>query len=176
MKRNIFIKTFSTSFLATALAFSFAACGDSGERSTVQGAEEIIEEEEENLNNPSVVYEDGEYGVVTDNVNYNIDQEYVYEERTIVSDRLREDIDRIDSTLERINLEREELGAEADPQRIEEWQLFEVMLERNRTMLNQTLMKVENSSEENWNEIRRDVNTSLRSWEKEWEQYENSEN
>lgn len=162
MKRTNIFKSIGTFLIAGVFATSFAAC-DSAERkgSTYAGAEEIVEAEQTRINEPSIGYENGEY---------NIDQEYAYEDRELVRNRLQQDIDRADRSLEQIDSEMEREGNNMEAGTRQEWEETKQSLERERTRLNQRLEEVEQSTEENWERVRNDVNTTLRDWEREWEE------
>ena len=166
MKRNNFFKSTGTFLMAGVFAFSFAACGDGSERSTYEGSEEIVEEEQTEMNDATVGYENGEY---------NIDQEYAYEDRELVRNRLREDIDRADRSLERIGTQMEQTGKNVTADTRREWEETERKLREERERLNMRLQEVENSTKENWEKVRNDVNTTLRDWEREWEKLENKD-
>lgn len=162
---NNFFKSAGTLLVAGVFATTFAAC-DSGERSTYEGAEEVVEAEETQINEPTIGYENGEY---------NIDQEYAYEDRELVRNRLRQDIDRADRSLERIETDMERSGENVEATTRQEWEESKQKIERERERLNQRLQEVEQSTEENWEKVRNDVNTTLRDWEREWEQLENKD-
>lgn len=162
MKRNNFFKSAGSLLIAGVFATTFAAC-DSGERSTYEGAEEVVGTEQTEINEPTVGYENGEY---------NIDQEYAYEDRELVRNRLNEDIDRADRSLERIETDMQQGAQTADAETRQEWEETKRKIEQERERLNARLQDVENSTEENWEKVRNDVNSTLRDWEKEWEKLE----
>jgi hypothetical protein len=163
MKRNNIFKSAGTLLVAGLFATTFAACdGDTNSQngSTYEGAEEVVEAEETRINQPTVEYENGDY---------NVDQEYAYEDRELVRNRIRQDIDRADRSLEQINSDMERNGENAEAQTRQEWEETKQKIQRERDRLSQRLEEVENSTEQNWERVRNDVNTTLRDWEREWE-------
>ncbi|WP_224995998.1 hypothetical protein [Cesiribacter sp. SM1] len=169
MKRNNIFKSAGTLLVAGIFATTFAACdGDTNRQkgSTYEGAEEIVEAEETRINQPTVEYENGDY---------NIDQEYAYEDRELVRNRLRQDIDRADRSLEQIEADMERGGENVEAQTRQEWEESKQAIQRERDRLSQRLDEVENSTEQNWERVRNDVNTTLRDWEREWDNLRNKD-
>lgn len=167
MKRTNFFKSAGSLFVAGMLAATFVACDSSSDRSTVDGAEEVVETETE-INEPAVGFEDGEYNTTT--TDYDLDREYTYEDRELVKNRIQEDIDRADRSLESIDTKLETEAETIDEEARREWEESKQELAQERDRLNQRLQEVENSTEADWERVRNDVNTTLRDWEKEWEE------
>ncbi len=177
MKRHNFFKSAGTFLVAGVFATTFAACDSSSDRSTVDGAEEIVETEQTttndpsaNINEPTVGYENGEYNSTGTSGTYDVNQQYTYEDRELVRNRLREDIDRADRSLERMGNEAETAGENAAAETKQEREKARETLQRERDRLSQRLEEVENATEENWERVSNDVNSTLRDWEKEWEE------
>jgi hypothetical protein len=157
------------------VAFTFASC-DERKGSTYEGAENVEETADDSWNNTNQTQ--GEYTEEGDlettpvsdvEVEYDYETEYTWEDRPIVESKLRSEIDRVDRSLERMG-EDMEAGAESGVAKTEqEWQESKQALERERERLNTNLQEVENATEENWDQVRNDVNTSLQEFEQEWE-------
>lgn len=177
MKRTNFFKSAGSLLMAGVFATTFAAC-DSAERkgSTYEGAEEVVETEQTEINEPTVGYENGEYTTGTEAcADYNMDQEYAYEDRELVRNRIQQDIDRADRRLEEIDTEMETTGTNAEANTRQEWEESKQKIQRERDRLNQRLQEVESSTEENWERVRNDVNSTLKDWEREWEGLRNKD-
>lgn len=163
-------------FLAGALAFTFASCGGDNtndNQSIVREAEERIEDDE--LNEPSITYEEGEYQTTEDTelVNYDFDREYAYEDREMVMDRVRDDLERTERSLERLD---EKLAADAEQLEQateEEWMETRRNLEERRQDLSMRMEELETATEQNWEQVRNEVHESLQEFEREWEELEN---
>jgi hypothetical protein len=164
MKRTNIFKSAGTLLVAGVFATTFTACGDS-EQSTYRAEEQRYETayqtDNTSLNQPSISYQEGEY---------DVNQEYTYDDREVVSNRLRSDIDRADQSLEVMDRDLEQRGESIDATTRSEYEKNRESLRRERQRLNQRLMEVENSTEENWERVRNDVNNTLREWDREWEE------
>lgn len=169
MKRKNIFKSAGSLLVAGVFATTFAACGDS-EQSTYRGAEEPYETADRTdnttLNEPTVGYQDGEY---------DLNRDYTYEDREMVSNRLRTDIDRADRSLEEMERDMEQRGENVDAETRREYETNRERLRTERQRLSQRLEEVENSTEENWERVRNDVNNTLRDWEREWDELRNKE-
>lgn len=169
MKRTNFFKSAGSLFVAGMFAATLVACDSRSDRSTMDGAEREVETEQTEINEPTIGYEDGEYSNTTTGTTYDLDREYTYEDRELVRNRIQEDIDRADRSLERIDTKLETEGETIDEEARRDWEESKQELAQERDRLNQRLQEVENSTEDNWERVRNDVNTTLRDWEKEWE-------
>jgi hypothetical protein len=178
MKKNNIFKNGSL-FLAGALAFTFASCqGDTdSNQSTVREAENRVENSE--LNDEGLIYEEGEYAEVQGEElgenNYDYNQEYAYEERDVVVDRVRNDLDRAERSLEGIDQRIQGETEQVDEQMRREWEESRVELEQRRDDLNMRLNELEQSTEQNWEQVRNEANQSLRDFEKEWDELKNKD-
>lgn len=170
---SIFGRTGSL-LLAGAMAFSFASCDTDtrSNQSTVREAENQYETEtaEEDLIDPSIAYEEqdeaGEY-------DYN--REYAYEERDVVIDRVRNDLDRAERSLDELGTRMQQESEQASEDMRREWEEARASLEQTRQELNEDLENLERSTEENWTKVRNDANESLRGFEQEWEKLKNTD-
>lgn len=168
-----------TLILAGALAFTFASCqGDTeSNQSTVREAEERVENTE--INEPTISYEEGEYqeveGQEMNQANYDYNQEYGYEERELVTDRVRTDLERAERSLESIDERMANETGNIDAEMRREWEETRMGLEQKRDELNQRLNELEQSSEQNWEQVRNEANQSLREFEREWDELKNKD-
>lgn len=169
-------------FLAGALAFTFASCGEGGKdnsnQSIVRETEERVENEEV-LNEPTISYGEGEYqGTETERTNvtnYDYDREYTYDDRDMVMDRVRNDLDRTERGLETIGKRLEEDAQQLDQEMRQEWEETRQNLEDRRQELNTRLEELETANEQNWEQVRNEANKSLQEFEREWEELKNKD-
>lgn len=174
---NLFNKTGSL-LLAGALAFTFSSCDTDtrSNQSTVREAENQYETETDqgaDINDPSITYDQGEYQTTTEGDNYDYDQTYSYEQRDLVIDRVRNDLQSAEESLQQLeqqlSTQTQGTGEEvqADLEEIRE------DLQETREKLNEKLEKLETSTEETWDEVRNETNESLREFDNERENLRN---
>lgn len=166
--------------LAGALALTFTSCREDTEsnQSTVREAENRVENLDE-VNEPSIAYENGEYEEVQNQelgeAGYDYEREYSYDDREVVLDRVRNDLERADRSLENLTNRMQNDTENIDEQMRKEWEESRVELERRRNDLNQRLSELERSTEQNWEKVRNEANQSLREFEKEWDELRNKD-
>lgn len=155
--------------MAGALAFTFTSCETDtrSNQSTVRETENIVEEDSD-INDPSVTYQEGEYANTGEDT-YDYDREYAYEERDVVIDRVRNDLDRADKSLDELGTRMQQESEQGSEDMRREWQEARTNLEQTRQELNEDLENLEKSTEDNWENVRQDANESLRGFEQEWE-------
>ena len=168
---NLFDKTGSL-LLAGALAFTFSSC-DTDSRSNqsiVREAENQYEtetNEQIDVNDPDtdIAYEEG-----MDEGIYDFNNEYSYEERDVVIDRVRDDLERTEESLELLGQRVEQEGAELTEEARAEWDETRQKLELRREELNQDLENLENASQDDWENVRNEANETLLGLQQEWEE------
>lgn len=166
---NIF-KTNGLFLLAGAMAFTFAGC-DSATRDT----SEAIEQEGAGPDVAETVEPTGSYTDEEYLNNYDYERDYSYEERDVVIDRVRNDLDRANQSLEEIGQRMEQEGETLSEEARQEWEETRRSLEERRTQLDQDLQELEQATEDNWENVRNDVNESLIGFEQQWEELNNRE-
>ena len=170
----------SSLLIAGALVLSFTSCRQDTEsnQSTVRELEDNVENTE-NVNEPSLGYEEGEYeevqGQELGERGYDYEREYGYEDREVVLDRVRNDLDRANRSLENVNQRMQNETENIDEEMRREWETTRQDLERRRDDLNQRLSELERSTEQNWEQVRNEANQSLREFEKEWDELRNKD-
>lgn len=172
---NIFGKNGSL-LVAGALAFTFASCDTDtrSNQSTQREAENMYETETNegaDINDPSISYEDGEYQNTTANAedNYDYDREYSFEERDVVVERVRNDIQRAEQSLQELEQQMNQTANETNADIKDDLEEIREDLQETREELNEKLQELESSTQENWNEVRTETNESLRNFERDRE-------
>jgi DNA repair exonuclease SbcCD ATPase subunit len=176
---NIFNKRGSL-LMAGALAFTFASCDTDtrSEQSIKNEAESRYEDGrnvEPGINEPSVTYDQGEYQTtdeqqVADRQGQEDFSYYDYDNREQLIERVRNDLDRAQQSLEQLNQRIESESAEADTQTRQTWEEGRREIEEKRTELDQQLQEAEKTSEENWEQVRNDISETINELEQEWEE------
>ena len=171
---NLFSKTGSL-LLAGALAFTFSSCDTDtrSNQSIVREAENQYEtetNEQIDVNDPDT---DVAYDGMRDEGVYEYNNEYSYEERDVVIDRVRNDLDRTERSLEQLGQRLEQEGAQLSEDARREWDETRKKLELKRDELNQDLENLERSTEDEWENVRNDANETLLGLKQEWEELRN---
>lgn len=166
--------------IAGALAFTFASCDTDtrSEQSIKNEAESRYEDGrnvEPGINEPSVTYDQGEYQTTNEQQAANGERQedfsyYDYENREQLIERVRNDLDRAQQSLEQLNQRIESGAAETDTQTRQTWEEGRRDIEEKRTELDQQLQEAEKTTEENWEQVRNDISETLSELEQEWEE------
>ena len=179
--KNIFGKNGSL-LMGAALAFSFASCNtDTPSNQSVQ--REVEEEyDDSDVNEPEVAYENGEYETEElsaegealetgiEEPGYNYDDPYGYEEREVVVNKVEEEINRADRTIEELERKLENEGTEANAEVKQEWENTKVKLEEKRNELNNQLNELQSATKEEWEQVRIKTNQTLEELGSEWDE------
>lgn len=170
MKMTDIINKISTLCLAGALAFTLASCDTDtrSEQSIVREAENEYETETNTgveINEPTIGYEDGEYledGEPEGLYNYN--EPYTYEERDLVIQKVRNDLQRADQSLEQLE---EKIKTDGGQEAQEDLETMQQKLEESREKLSNQLGELETATEEEWERVRTQTDESLQEIERE---------
>lgn len=177
---NIFGKNGSL-LMAGALAFTFASCDtDTRSEQSVKNETESRYEDgrtaDDGVNDPSITYDQGEYNTTDDNMQMSdnrMEQEdfnqYSYEDRDQLIERVRNDLDRAKQSMEELSQRFENETAEATEETKQTWEESRRGLEERQTELNQRLSEAESSTEENWEQVKNNISESLDELEQEWD-------
>lgn len=179
---NIFGKNGSL-LVAGALAFTFASCDtDTRSEQSIKNETESRYEDgrtaDEGVNDPSISYDQGEYNTTPggDNVQMSdrrMEQEdfdqYSYQDREQLIERVRNDLNRAQQSMEQLNQRFEEGAAETDQQARQTWEESRTSLQERQTELNQWLDEAEASTEDNWEQVKNNISESLDELESEWD-------
>ncbi len=169
---NIFGKNGSL-LIAGALAFTFASCDTDtrSNQSTQREAENMYETETNegaNINDPSVTYQEGEYQT-TEADNYDYNREYSYEERDVVVERVKNDLERAEQSLKQLEQRASDENGDI------KGDLADIRedIQKNREELSNKLEELETSTQDNWENVRNETNESLRGFERDWDELRN---
>lgn len=163
MKRPNFFKSIGTAFLAGTLLFSIYSC-DANNQSTAEEAEDVYETAETTeVNDVEVANED----------EWDYDREYTYADRTMVGDRIRNEINEAERSLEQIDARMEQMGNDIEAETRQEWEETKASVEAERQALNARLQEVEAATEDSWNNVRTEVNNTFKKWDAEWDKLRN---
>lgn len=177
---NIFGKNGSL-LMAGALAFTFASCDtDTRSNQSIKNETESRYEdsriEDDNINDPSITYEEGDYITNDDNMQMSdnrMEQEdfdqYSYQDRDQLIERVRNDLNRAQQSMEQLNQQFKEGATETEQQVRETWEESRRDLEEKQTELDQRLGEAESATEENWEQVKNNINESLDELESEWD-------
>lgn len=177
---NIFGKNGSL-LIAGALAFTFASCDtDTRSEQSVKNETESRYEDgrtaDDGVNDPSITYDQGEYNTTDDNMQMSDNRmgqedinQYSYQDRDQLIERVRNDLNRAQQSMEQLSQQLEEGAAETDQQASESWEESRRGLEERQTELNQRLTEAESSTEENWEQVKNNISESLNELEQEWD-------
>ena len=182
MKLNNIFGINRSLLLGAALAFTFASC-NTDTKSNQSVVREVEEEyDDSDVNEPDVAYENGEYE--TEEVSaegealetgleepgYNYDDPYGYEEREVVVNKVEEELNRADRTINELERKLETEGTEASAGARQEWEKAKVELEEKRNELNNQLEELQSATKGEWDQVRIKTNQTLEELGSEWDE------
>lgn len=174
---NIFNKNGSL-IIAGALAFTFASCDtDTRSNQSVKNETESRYEDgrtaDEGVNDPSISYDQGEYNTTDENMQMSNNRmndedinQYSYQERDQLIERVRNDLNQAQQSMEQLN---QQYGENADEQTRQTWEESRRSLEERQNQASQKLEEAERSTEENWEQVKNGISESLNELEEEWD-------
>ncbi|WP_017731554.1 sll1863 family stress response protein [Nafulsella turpanensis] len=184
--KNIFGKN-GALLLGAAMTFAFTSCNTDVKSN--QSIQREVEEEydDSDINEPEVTYENGEYVDEEENVErvsageepvttglgepgYNYDDPYGYEEREVVVNKVEEELNRANRTINELERKIEEEGDVVNAELKQEWEKAKVELEEKRTELNDQLEELETATEDEWEQVRIKTNQTLEELGAEWDE------